>query len=218
VRTGRGSGRPYWIVGLGLLALLVVVFLGAFLVDRQLRPGVGVEPAPTAIPKVGTQFPAGGNLVPTIQPTAISTALAVAPTGTPGLSGVRVADSPLEIEIEAAYRKYWEVRADALLNLNESRLSEVMAGAELERSRQQVAELKSQGRAAKIVVDHMLAFLQVSERQAQLYDYYTNRSYVVDAATKQPIQTPGPGGIAKVSYDLQKIDGVWKVVDGRRHD
>ena len=97
-------------------------------------------------------------------------------------------------------------------------MSEVMAGAELERTRTQIAELRAQWRAAKIVVEPRIAFLRVSDSSADLYDEYFNKSYLVDAQTKQPMQQPGPGGTAKVSYQLERADGVWRVIDGTRHD
>ncbi len=211
--------RPWWPVGLALLGLVAVVLVGAVLLNRQFGPRVGVEPTPAV------QTVAQGTAVPTPQsaPTAAAAsttapATATPPAATATVPAVRVATSPLEREIEAAYQKYWDVRAEALYTLDPSRLPEVMAGAELERERQQIEELKVQGRAAKIDVEHRIAFVKVAETRAEIYDEYINKSYLVDAQTKQPIRTPGPGGIAKVSYQLQKIDGVWKVVDGTQHD
>lgn len=212
--------RPYWAVGLVLLAVVLVVLAAAFLLDRQLRPRVGIEPSPT-VPALAQSFEtrtAAPSPTPAVSASPTARAGAAEPTLAASPTGPRVANSPLEREIEQAYLKYWEIRSEALYNLDPSRLPDVMAGAELEREQQQISELKAQGRAVKIDVEHRIAFVRVGEANAELYDEYVNRSYLVDAQTKQPIRTPGPGGTAKVSYRLQKIDGVWKVVDGQRFD
>ncbi|MPZ14367.1 MAG: hypothetical protein GEU73_08075 [Chloroflexi bacterium] len=44
---GPEPRRPYWVVGLALLCLVGAVLGSALLLDRQLRPEVGIEPAPT---------------------------------------------------------------------------------------------------------------------------------------------------------------------------
>ncbi len=224
---GQGRRRPYWIVGLALFGLVVVLLAGAFLLDRQFRPAVGVE-SPPAVAATGEPTDAPVAIVPptteatpptgqpTLPPTASAASAVPTTAGTPG--GLRVATSPLELEIEAAYLRYWEIRSEALFNLDPTRLPEVMAGAELERTRAEIVGLRDQGRAAKIVVEHRIAFLRVSDSRAELYDEYFNKSYLVDTQTKQPVQPPGSGGIAKISYQLEKGDGVWRVVDGMRHD
>jgi hypothetical protein len=211
--------RPYWAVGLVLLAVVIAVLAAAFLLDRQLRPRVGIEATATtpALAQASTSPTAAPS--PTAPAAATLTAQAAAvPTVVASPTGLPVASSPLEREIEQAYLKYWDIRSEALYNLDPRRLPEVMAGAELEREQQQVSELKAQGRAVKTDVEHRIAFVRVGEANAELYDEYVNRSYLIDAQTKQAIRTPGPGGTAKVSYRLQKIDGVWKVVDGQRFD
>lgn len=217
-RQNRSQGR----VGLTLLGLVVALLAGGFLLNLQLRPSVGIEPASPASATTGVTTAGPGHSEAVVGAAAASTAkaAALAPTPEASLSQPQplVADSPLGREIEAAYLRYWDVRADALLNLDTSRLSEVMAGAELKREREQIAELKSQGRAARIAVEHCIVFLKVSGSKAELYDEYLNRSHLVSMETKQPIQQPGPGGVAKVLYRLEKTDGVWRVVDGTRHD
>lgn len=195
------SGRRFWVVGLALLAAVTVLLAGAFVLNDRLRPQVGTRPVPT-------------NEVASSKATSVA-APALA-TSSP--ASLPVANSPLEREIEAAYLRFWEVRSEAFLNQDTTRLSEVMSGAELARTEQQIDELKAQGRAARIVVEHRIAFLEVGETEARLYDEYLNKSYLVDPQSEQAIQTPGPGGTAKVSYELQKIEGAWRVVDGMRHE
>ncbi|MCL5107382.1 MAG: hypothetical protein M1401_00615 [Chloroflexi bacterium] len=195
------SGRRFWVIGLALLGVVVAIIVGAFVLGDSFRPKVDTVPVSTGAAASDKATPVAAPALATTKP-----------------SNLQTANSPLEREIEAAYLRYWEVRAEAFLNRDTSHLSEVMAEAELARTRQQIDDLKAQGRAARIVVEHRIAFLEVGEAKARLYDEYLNRSYLVDPQSKQAVQTPGPGGIAKVSYELKKIDGAWRVIDGMRHD
>lgn len=208
--------RPWWPVGLALLGLVVVLLVGAVLVARQLRPPVGVEPAPQAPTVAQATSPA-------VAAPAVATVVVAAPTAVSGvtsdsLPGVRVANSPLEREIEDAYLRYWEVLKQAYLSLDTSRLSEVMAGAELSRQEQQIRDLRSKGRAAKLEVDHRIAFANVAEERAVVYDEYLNRSVFLDAATKQELPTKEQPQTEKTSFEMRKINGSWKVIDAALHD
>ena len=218
VSAGPERGRRYWLVGLGILALLAVVFLGAFLADRQFRPGVGIQPALTAVPEGSTQTPAGAYGSATSQPTATPTIVAVvAPSGTPSPGGMRVADSPLEMEIEAAYLKYLQVYSDAVANLDTSHLQEVLDGQALQWVTDEVNDLKAKGRPGKIIEDDRLTSIAfVTETSASVADEYTSRSVFVDPNTKQPLPRTGPPLRVRQSYDLRKINGVWKIVNGTR--
>jgi hypothetical protein len=163
----------------------------------------------------------GATAAPGTQTVGSSSGTAPAPQVTAAAGTVAPtsgATASLEQEITAAYLRFWQVRSDALFVPDDSRLPEVMAGPALEREREQIGQLRAKGQAAKIVVEHHITFVSIAPTNAELYDEYENKSFPVDAQTKQPIGTPGPGGIAKVSYVLQKIDGTWKVVDGAVHE
>jgi hypothetical protein len=43
---------------------------------------------------------------------------------------------------------------------------------------------------------------------------YINRSVYVDSVTKQDLPTNEPPSLFKLSFQMRKIDSVWKVVDG----
>ncbi len=213
------SRRPFWIVAVALLAIVLVGLLGAYGLDRRFRTPVGVEPA--------SQGNASQANAPQTQPTALPAAqptpavAVVRPTDgiTPTLpAGLRLADSPLEREIEAAYLHYWQVRTDAFLNLDMSHLSEVMVGDELARSEKYIQDLRSQGRAAKMDVEHRTALAKVTPDEAIVYDEYLNKSVFVDPLTKAEMTTSGPVETVKVSFTMRKIDGQWKVTGGIRYD
>lgn len=219
------AGLPYKLVGAALLGVVLVLLGAAFFLNSRLRPPTTLEAVPSI---AGTR---ATRVTPTVVPTTAPLGVTVPGVSTPPLTtstavlttqvppGVRVASSPLEREIEDAYLHYWQVRSDALLNLDTSHLGDVMAGPELARDIKQVEDLKAQSKAARVVItQHSIAFLKVSPDQAEIYDEYVNQSYLVDPRSKRPFATPGPGGVAKVSYQLQKINGVWKVTDGTRNN
>ncbi len=208
--------RPWWPVGLALLGLVAVVLVGAVLLDRQLRPRVGVEPTP-AVP-AAAQTP---SVLPS--PTALTTAsptvggVATVPTATATLPRVRVATSPLEREIEDAYYRSLQVYSDALLNLDTSHLSEVFDGEALRLVTEEVNDRRARGRPLKVIEDdRALAFGRVTDTSATLIDDYTSRSVIVDVSTKQPLPRTSPPTRIRQSYEFRKIDGVWKIVDGTR--
>ena len=158
----------------------------------------------------------GGDQTDTVlteSPTAAATrtsAPEASPTSTP----------PVEEEVSEAYLRYWEVYADAVFNLDESRLPEVMTGPQLDRTRREIDSLRQRGRAAKIVVEHnsFIAELDPVAGTATIHDEYTNRSYEVDAATKQIVGQAAPGTVLTDTYFLVKEAGAWKVRDGIRQE
>lgn len=211
-------GRSFWVVGLALFGMVVALLVGAFLLDHQLRPRVGLDAAPTTITAKTTTTPAGGRS-PSQQPTATPIAsVADFPTVTASPSNLPVANSPLEREIEEAYYHYWDVLRQAYLDLDTSRLKEVMSDAELDRQVEQIGELKAKGKAAKLQVDHRIAFVRVSPDHAVIYDEYVNRSSFVDPITKQELPTEAPPETEKISFEMKKIDSTWKVVDAAQHE
>ena len=209
-----GGGARYPLVA-GMLALAVALLLvGGWFAGQHFRGPVGNEGGP-AISSPAAPAVASPKVAAPAPVTAVSPAPPSAATS-PQASAFRVATSPLEKEIEQAYLHYWDVRSQALLTLDTSHLADVMGGAELTRDQEQVEQLKAQNQAVHIEVVHRLAFVNVGEDKAQLYDEYTNTSYLVDPVSKAALGSPGPGGIAKVSYQLEKTDGTWKVMDGAR--
>lgn len=124
----------------------------------------------------------------------------------------------VEDEVEAAYLDYWDVYSDAVFNLDESDLEQVMAGPLLERTLEEIDSLRQQNRAAKIDVEHNFAVLDVDSAAgtAVVRDAYANRSSFVDANTKELIGQPAGGEIITDTYSLRLVDGTWKVEDSVR--
>lgn len=179
-----------------LARLALVVTLALIVVVLAACKGGGGQPAtPTGEPS------------PTASPAATATAEAT-PTPTPSV----------EEEVSEAYLNYWQVYADAVFDLDETRLTEAMSEQQLERTRQEIENLRQRGRAAKIVVEHdfFIVDLDPVAGTATVRDQYANRSYEVDAETKEMIGEAAPGTLVTDTYFLVKEGETWKVRDGIR--
>ena len=124
----------------------------------------------------------------------------------------------VEEEVSEAYLNYWQVYADAVFDLDETRLTAAMSEQQLERTRQEIDSLRNRGRAAKIVVEHdfLIVDLDPVAATATVRDQYANRSYEVDAETKEMIGEAAPGTLVTDTYFLVKEGETWKVRDGIR--
>lgn len=239
------SGRPFWPIALLVLGLVLALLGAAVFLDQRYRPRVGIEPAaataqtPAAAARTAPQLNApavGGPLATAIPTTMAAAPVSSAPTSLPATAAVAApkADgavvqvaappsaaellTPLKKEIVDAYLRYWDVRIGAFYSLDTSRLATVMAGDELVRTQNRIADLRAQGRGGRIEVDHNFRILSDTPDEATLYDEYVNRSVFIDAATKREMPTDDPPIVRKVSYQMRKLDGTWKVVDGEQHD
>jgi hypothetical protein len=173
--------------------------------------------APAAVPTPTT----APTAVPTTasSPTAAAakpTSSAATPAGTPAATAAPSVLTPLQKEIIEGYLLYWEVRIQAYYDLDTSQLGRVMAGAELAREEQQIHDLKARGRAAKLDIDHSFRITKGTADEAEVYDEYVNRSLFVDATTKVEMPTKETPPVEKVTFQMRKLDGSWKVVDGTR--
>jgi Cys-tRNA synthase (O-phospho-L-seryl-tRNA:Cys-tRNA synthase) len=124
----------------------------------------------------------------------------------------------VEDEVGAAYLNYWDVYTEAVFNLDESRLEEVMTGPQLQRTLEEVSSLRQQNRAAKIDVEHNFVVLNLDLKAgtAVVRDEYANHSSFVDAETKELIGQPAGGEIIEDTYSLTQVGEAWKVEDSVR--
>jgi len=143
-----------------------------------------------------------------------------AATQTAAPQAIPTATPSVEQQVSEAYLHYWDIYADAVFNLDDSRLPEVMTAPDLERARQEVEALRQRGRAAKIVVEHNFVILQLDQvaGSATIRDEYTNKSYEVDAQTEEMVGKAPQGNVLTDTYFLVKEGGTWKVRDGIREN
>jgi hypothetical protein len=200
--------RPhYLVVGAALLVALVALFGGMRLVQLEIeRRRAG---AALALPTV--------TVVPTVAPPPQPT---TPPASLPRFTveSVLDSDSSLAKEIRAAEELYWEVYGDALYTLDTSHLSEVAAGEELNRLTALVGQLKADGYAVQMRIDHVSRVFNASASKAYIHDRSTDRSLLLKADTKEPVAMSGPdpavGEADEHVYTYERIDGVWKVTSG----
>lgn len=93
-----------------------------------------------------------------------------------------------------------------------------MAGALLQRTLEEIDDLRQQNRAAKIDVEHNFSVLDIdlAVGTAVVRDAYANHSSFVDADTKELIGQPAGGEIITDTYSLRLVAGTWIVEDSVR--
>jgi hypothetical protein len=205
------SRTPFWLTGLILLGVVVVVLVAAFLLNQHFRPHVGIEPSVrTPVRSASTPTSHTGGVAPaTAQPTASVAATPVSTVQpTPALSSRQ--------QVVQAYHSYWRDYSQALYRLNTTDMTRVAAGKELHRVAAEVAALRQRARAVHVLVSHSALIVSVKGNSATLYDQQTDRSFLINPLTKEPRNGSAPPYVEKDIYFLQKIHGAWMVVKSLR--
>jgi hypothetical protein len=182
-----------------VLVAIVVVLVGGGLAIRALSPGTR-EPlgvVPTAGPVTNTQVPqgAGSNPVPiavrtaneSVAPTAApaatftaTTAVVVAGAASPVATAATPAvDAQVVSDVKSAYQRYWDVTAQALRELDASRLGDVATNGELAALQQNIDDLRAQGKAIDTSVEHHVVVNWIQGDKAQVVDRYRDRSVYI---------------------------------------
>ena len=140
------------------------------------------------------------------------------PTPSPAATATAEATPTPSIEEEAtqAYLDYWDAYAQAVWNLDASLMQGFAVGEELQRIQDEIEKLRSQGSAARIRVEHNYVVVDSSPDSVVLFDEITNRSFLVDAETKEPADAPGSGEILRDTFYLEKTGDTWLVVRSTR--
>ncbi len=201
-----GHRRPFWVIGLILLGVVVVVLAGAFVMSHHFRSHVGIEPV-ARTPVRSSSTPGANTGVGT--PATAQSTVSVTPTSVPTVRPTPTL-SPRQ-QVMQAYHHYWRDYRQALYTLTTSHLSRVVAGNELQRVEAEVAGFKKRGYAVRVRVTHHALIVSITGDTATVYDEVLNRSYAVDPVTKQPGQGSSQADREKNMYSLQKFHGVWKV-------
>ncbi|MGE3795315.1 MAG: hypothetical protein AB7I38_15485 [Dehalococcoidia bacterium] len=157
----------------------------------------------------------GGDASPTPTPTATVVA---SPTVTPTEPPATATPSPeeLEAEVSAAYLAYWDAYAEALLKRDASLVETFAVGVELQAIRDEIEQLRSDGWAVRIVVEHNFEIASLDETDAIVIDEYLNNSYLVNPETLEGDEQAGPNEVIRDIFLLERIDGRWIVVQGGR--
>lgn len=149
-------------------------------------------------------------------PTARATVTASAsPTQTATPNATVSLDAQRE-KVREAYLAYWDAYAAAVLELDVTLVEDYATGEELEGIRQEIEQLRADGVAARIQVEHDLAVTSVTEDSAVVVHEYVNNSFYVDPVTKQPEVGEGSGETVTDTVFMEKVEGRWVVVRGAR--
>ena len=139
-----------------------------------------------------------------------------APTATPSPSPVQTTAAPtpsppdIRAEVEQAYLHAWDVWAASLLELDPSRLSDVLTGRALELVTEQVETQRRRDQPVRIEVQHDHTILLVDDATASVDDRYVNHSVRLDPETLEPIEED-PADRVHRSFTLRLVDGIWKI-------
>lgn len=146
--------------------------------------------------------------------------LTAAPTVPAGLSSLlpsatATAMAPIADEVLRAWSDYLRVYGEAMLKLDTSHLTDVMAGDALQRITDEVNRLASQHRPVMIIeTNHHVAIVKLSNTSATLADEFLDGSEYVDAKSGEPIKRTTPPDQVLMTYQFQKTDTTWKVIQG----
>jgi hypothetical protein len=116
----------------------------------------------------------------------------------------------VRVQSEQAYLHYWDVYANSMLNLDASRLPDVLAEAALQNHRQQVEAQRTKNQPVRIRVEHDYRITVVSTDAVSIEDNYRNHSVRLDPKTMQPVEKD-PDERVRATYTLKKVNGIWKV-------
>jgi len=208
---GPDHRRPYWVVGLALLALVVGVLAFAFFLNQHLGSRAGVAPLSTGTPTKGSTRPAQQKG----HPTATTAATAVA-TATPASTPLPITPLTPRQQVEQAYHRYWQDYSHALFTLDTSHMGDVATGTELKRVQAEVAALQQRNRAVHVSVSHSALVVSIKGDKATVYDEQHDRSFLINPITKEPHNGSVQPFLEKDIYSMQKIHGTWKVVKSLR--
>lgn len=230
---------PWPLAALGILVVLGL-FLGLGLWATQARraasasPPVSaptaeiaatVEPVAPAAPPTGTPpavllptRPVASTPAPTAtRAVSLATEQSVGATSTPAAAATATVDPEFAHEIDAFYRHYWDVRANALLTLDTSNLPAVADGDHLKALERVIGQLKEEKRAIDTRVHHDYILIAASQTTVVLLDRYEDRSVYVDPETQATLTKPANDHLDE-QYELTKVSDGWKVVNLARAD
>jgi hypothetical protein len=143
---------------------------------------------------------AGRTSTSTTATTVVASTTVPEPTPATGVEG----------EVEAAYLRSWDVYADAVLRLDDSRLAEVYAGEALVIRKDEIADLATDGSPVRVAIEHDYEVVLLNATSAVVLENYRNHSVLLDGSTMQPLE-PDPNDIVRREYVLVEEGSGWRV-------
>ena len=182
-------------------------------------PAVVQTPTPLIVVLAPATTPTSATLAvsqaPLREPSATPTQVPVPQPGltkAPSTAPTPTVDPVLADEVGKAYVQFWRVRSQALLELDDSHLGEVMDGQYLTDIEHLIEQLRVEGRAIKTQASLNFNVLQINGSFARLIDHVDDKSVYVKLGTEDAINDPELDNFT-VLYTLSKSSTIWKVVD-----
>lgn len=121
-------------------------------------------------------------------------------------------------EVITAYLRYWELYAEAVLNLDHNVLIGVASEEELQQVQAEIETLRADGVALRVVIEHRPTVIELTDTTATVFDEMTNNSFYVDPETHEPPEGEGSGETLVDTFFLEKVDGQWIVIRSIRQN
>jgi len=121
-----------------------------------------------------------------------------------------ITPTEVKVQVEQAYLHYWDVYADAMLHLDSSHLSEVLADKALTHHLNELQTQRTKDQPVRISVEHDYIITKVNATTYSIDDNFINHSVRLDPKTMQPIESDPKKRIRR-SYNLEKVNETWKV-------
>ena len=115
-------------------------------------------------------------------------------------------------QVEQAYLDAWDVWADALLELDTSRLSEVFSGRALRVVTSQVQEQIEKNEPVRISAEHNYTITLIDAETASVEDRYINHNVRLDPDTLEPVEPDQETRIRR-AFTLELVDATWKIAE-----
>jgi hypothetical protein len=112
------------------------------------------------------------------------------------------------------YTNYWAIRIQAMSAPEDTSvdLASVMAGNELVEAQKTLAQYRDSGNAFDTHVKHQVWITNATNQDAVVVDQYVATTTRLDSATKDPLDSEPTTEQYSDTFQLQNIDGSWKVV------
>jgi hypothetical protein len=115
-------------------------------------------------------------------------------------------------QVEQAYLNAWDVWADALVQLDPSRLPDVFTGRALQVVTNQVNEQTRKNEPVQIRAEHNYTITVIDSETASVEDRYINHNVRLDPETLEPVEPDEETRIRR-SFTLRLVDSTWKIAE-----
>jgi ARC6-like, IMS domain len=173
-----------------------------------LKPKVGTEPVATAVTS-------------TVATTILTPLPSPIPSRIPPVGGAipapTVDPNAMRAAVIQAYLHYWDVYGQSARVGDTSQLPTVLTGDALKWTTDEINQRKAQGQGMDLQVKHLPTVRSVTADTAEIDDQVTDTSRWIDLKTGTILAREGSPTMLADTFQLQRIDGTWKVVSGTQN-